>query len=182
MKTIYQQIFSATTITLMLGTLVIAEDSHEMPPYQGSIALQRIKALAGNWTGVMDKPDGSQNKVHVTYRTTSNGSAVVETIFKDTPMEMTSVYFDRNGKLTMTHYCALANRPSLKLVEESNNTLVFDYDSGEEMDPKKDMHIHGLRLVVHSENEIVQHWHGFDAGVPSHSTVLTLKRVSESAD
>ncbi len=172
------RILSATTIGWLLAAQAIADPAHEMPPYQGSNALQRIKALAGDWIGVKNQPDGSQKQVHVTYRTTSNGSAVVETIFKDTPMEMTSVYFDREGQLTMTHYCAVANRPTLKLVGEDDEGLDFEYADGEEMDPSKDMHIHGLRLEIKSDSEIVQHWLGYEGGQATHSTVVTLKRAS----
>ena len=177
MDSIYCRITSATIIGLMISTLAAADSSHEIPPYEGSSALQRIKALAGTWTGMVSHQDGNQKDVLVTYRTTSNGSAVVETIFKNTPMEMTSVYFDRNGELTMTHYCAVANRPTLKLIDESDNTLVFNYVAGEEMDPGKDMHIHGLKLEIKSNNEIVQRWHGYEGGKPTHNTVLGLKRT-----
>lgn len=177
----YYQILSVTIIGLMLTTQSVAEEPHHMPPYQGSSALERVKTLAGDWIGVKEQPDGSQKEVLVTYRTTSNGSAVVETIFKGTPMEMTSVYFDRKGTLTMTHYCAVANRPTLQLVEEASDTLTFDYIDGEEMDPSKDMHIHGLKLEFKSDNEIVQNWTGYEGGEQTHSTVVPLKRVMAPA-
>ena len=49
------------------------------------------------------------------YRVAANGSVVVERNFPDTPKEMISVYHDRGGKLSMTHYCALANQPQMSL-------------------------------------------------------------------
>lgn len=181
METIRHRHLTALILGVILATHTIAKEPHEMPPYEGSGALQRVKALAGDWTGVVSQPDGSQKDVHATYRTTSNGSAVVETIFKGTPMEMTSVYFDREGTLTMTHYCAVANRPVLQLVEETATSITFDYTDGEEMDPSKDMHIHGLKLDIISDNEMVQQWHGYEEGQPTHSTVLALKRVAAPA-
>ena len=90
MKTSRHRNLAGLVLGLILATPTVAEESHEMPPYEGSSALQRVKALAGDWTGVVSQPDGSQKQVLVSYRTTANGSAVVETIFKGTPMEMTS--------------------------------------------------------------------------------------------
>ena len=179
MKTLLISLLLCCTVP----SLVVADTAeHEMPPpYTGSSALEKIKALAGDWTGTVAHgagPNaGKKEDTTVSYRVTSNGSAVVETIFEGTPMEMTSVYYDRDGKLAMTHYCAVANRPLLSLTKESKSDIVLSYLSGEELDPKKDMHISGLEIELKGTNQMVQRWKGLENGAVTHSTVVELTRA-----
>ena len=173
----------AACLVICLGSATTSsgEPSHEFPPYVGSPGLEAVKTLAGRWTGTVahvgtDHGD-APNEVHASYEVTSNGSAVIERIFIGTPMEMTSVYYDRGGNLAMTHYCAIANRPTLTLKQQQEkDVLEFAYADGEDLDPRKDMHIHGLTLRVMAEGEIVQEWQGYEGGEPTHKTVLSLKR------
>jgi len=162
---------------LLFSGHVWADSSHNMPPYEGSKAFREVKALAGHWTGTA-KEEGKDEPTSVTYRVTSNGSAVIETIFEDTPMEMTSIYFEENGKLMMTHYCAMANRPTLTLKEEKPGLLAFDYVDTKGINPKKDTHIHKLALETKPDGSLVQRWTGFQNGTEAPATVLTLKRAS----
>ena len=53
-------------------------------------------------------------KVRVEYRLTAGGSALVETLFPGASRgQMVSMYYDRKGKLAMTHYCMLRNQPGM---------------------------------------------------------------------
>ena len=48
----------------------------------------------------------------------------MERIFPGTPQEMISVYYDDDkGRLAMTHYCMMRNRPTFKLVKSEGDTL-----------------------------------------------------------
>ena len=163
-------------VLLLICVNALADTPHDLAPYKGSKALERIKELAGEWKGTVTHLDGKKEDVSATYTVTSNGSAVIETIFKGTPMEMTSVYFDQDGKLAMTHYCAVANRPKLSLVKESDNLISLSYSSGDGLDPKKDMHIHALDLEIKGEGSIIQTWLGYEGGKKSHTTVLRLNK------
>ena len=73
-----------------------------------------MKTLAGNWEGKHEM-GGKSMTLKVNYKVSSAGSAVVETSFPGMPNEMVSVYTEVNGKVNMTHYCALQNQPTLKL-------------------------------------------------------------------
>ncbi|MCH6580967.1 MAG: hypothetical protein IH802_11495, partial [Nitrospinae bacterium] len=59
------------------GSLSVAGEEH--PTYEGSQAFQQMKQLAGHWEGTMDMGKGPQ-KIKASYRVTSAGSALVETI------------------------------------------------------------------------------------------------------
>jgi len=79
----------------------------DMPPYQGSAALEKMKSLAGKWKG--SSPMGDMT---VEYRVIAGGSVIEERFAEGTPMEMLSTYHDVNGKLAMTHTacCAISRR------------------------------------------------------------------------
>ena len=85
-------------------------------PYVGSAEFEKLKTLAGSWQGTTDMGKGPM-PINVQYRVVSGGSAVEERLFADTPAEMVTIYHDQNGKLSLTHYCTLCNRPAMSLVK-----------------------------------------------------------------
>ncbi|MEM7145938.1 MAG: hypothetical protein AAF591_12445 [Verrucomicrobiota bacterium] len=154
---------NATTLFAALGILAVAATSwadhhEELKPYTGSDALEKMKTLAGNWTGTMNMGD---EKVPITmeYKITSGGSALVETVFGGTPKEMVTVYHDDDeGNLTMTHYCMLHNRPALDLVDMEGNTLSFDLSDSCSLKDSKDAHMRTLVLTINDDGSIAHRW------------------------
>jgi len=49
-----------------------------------------------------------------------------------------------DGELVLTHYCAMANQPRMRLDRRASTTdrLVFAFDGGTNFDPAKDTHVH----------------------------------------
>jgi hypothetical protein len=92
---------------------------------------------------------------HSIFRVTAGGSAVLETNSPGSKMEMLSVYHMDKGRLLMTHYCALGNQPRMKLnTRKSTATkLVFDFDGGTNLNPRRDMHMHSLTLTLPGGNK-----------------------------
>lgn len=87
---------------------------------------------------------------HSVFRVTAGGSAVHETIFPGSKMEMVSVYHLDRGRLLMTHYCVLGNQPRMKLNTRKSTAreLVFDFDGGTNLDPRRDHHMHSMRVTL----------------------------------
>ena len=57
-------------------------------------------------------------------------SKIIATFHIGMPRERVSVYYDdKNQKLTMTHYCAVANQPKLVLTELGNNKMTEQWTS-----------------------------------------------------
>jgi hypothetical protein len=111
-------------------------------------AFASLKKLQGEWRGpAMMK---GMPPSHSIYRVTAGGSAVQETVFPGTKMEMLSVYHMDRGRLLMNHYCALGNQPRMKLnARKSTATeLVFDFDGGTNLNPHRDAHMHSLTLTI----------------------------------
>ncbi len=132
-------------LTLATTTAFAAE-----PSITSADAFAAIKKLHGEWRGpamMKGMPPG-----HSIYRVTAGGSAVQETIFPGTKMEMVSVYHMDRGNLLMTHYCALGNQPRMKLNARKSTAreLVFDFDGGTNLNPRRDMHMHSLTLMLPS--------------------------------
>ncbi len=140
-----------------------------------STELERIQALAGKWKGT-SVTDGENEKAKVEYRVTSGGSAVVETLFQGTPHEMISVYHDKKGKLTLTHYCMLGNQPELRLRKSDAHSMRFELAKGSGIDVRRDQHMHSLNLDFKDRDHIVQTWGCFEKGKENMQTVIALAR------
>jgi hypothetical protein len=126
MKQIIKFIFIVWTLMISLPSTIHA-DTMQPPPNISSAELNRIKSLEGRWKGTTSMFGTPNEKIYVEYEVTSGGSAVLERIFPGTSKEMISVYYDDNhGKLAMTHYCIMRNRPTLKLASSTKDTITMD--------------------------------------------------------
>lgn len=144
------------------------------PPSPHAAAFAKLKSLAGDWTGTAGQPDGSPAKSN--YRVVSGGTAVQETLFPGTPHEMISVFFLKNGRLVLTHYCSIGNQPEMACVKETATELVFEFTGGSNLDPAKDGHIHGCTIRFVGPDQIEEEWRYFENGVLNGTERLYLRR------
>jgi hypothetical protein len=173
-KTIFS--FLAGVYLLVIGLPMVYAGEPSLGPYSGSKEFERMKGLAGVWEGTSNMPkDG--DKVRVEYRLSSGGSSIVETLLPGTPHEMISVYYDNQGKLTMTHYCALRNQPMMDLQKADTQNLYFMFVGGSNIDPMKDAHMHALTISFVDKNHITQKWTLFVDGKEQGTSVFELSRV-----
>lgn len=152
----------------------------ETPPTEAPpTSLDRFKALAGTWEGTVTHQDADPEHVTVTYRVTAGGSAVAETLFKDTPHEMLTVFYMDGDQLTLTHYCMLANQPQMTATDSDNpNTTTFSFAGGANIkDPAKDMHMHEAAYTFIDADHIRTTWAMHHNGEPAGGATITLKRV-----
>ncbi|MCE2483781.1 MAG: hypothetical protein J4F33_13145 [Alphaproteobacteria bacterium] len=155
---------AALVAVAALPLAVAAEEGGEAHggPYVGSPELELLKTLAGSWVmaGAQEETPAAE------YRVAANGSVVVERSFPDTPKEMISVYHDRGGKLSMTHYCALANQPQMSL---TTFELVKGSLESEEMP-----HMNGVSIAFDGRDEMSQTWSMF-AGPGQETKTHTMR-------
>lgn len=169
-----------TKLTSLLTSLLLAATvglAGETPqPKAGSPEFERMKSLVGTWAG---KADMGQGPVDMTiqYRLTAAGSALEERIAPGTPHEMLTMYYDKAGKLALTHYCVLGNRPEMALKSSDAKSITFDFDSCCSIDPKKESHMHGMTISFDDADTITTKCQAIIDGkeVPEHTT--TFKRV-----
>jgi hypothetical protein len=147
-----RRILVAMCLTL-LTLSSIAHAGSTPPPDKSSPELQRIKSLAGRWTTVTSMFTGKPQRVYTEYQVTAGGSAVLERIFPGTPMEMISVYYDDDhGKLAMTHYCIMRNRPTLKLQSTTPDSVSMKVASIGGLKSKNDARMGNMTYVFKDKN------------------------------
>jgi hypothetical protein len=132
------------SVTLVAAWAALAAPAlAQAPAVDGKAAFERLKSLAGTWEGQAGHAQPGEPAT-VTYRVASGGSVVEETLFPGTPHEMISMYHLVDGELVLTHYCAMANQPRMRLDRGAStpDRLVFAFDGGTNFDPAKDTHIH----------------------------------------
>ncbi len=132
----------------MLAFAVAAQAGGEIIPLtdKSSPEFQRIKALEGKWVSRTDMFGKKNQKVYTLYEVVSGGSAVLEKFAPGTPMEMVSVYYEDNGKLAMTNYCIMRNRPTLKLASSTADSISMDVKKIEGLKSKNDPSMGAMTL------------------------------------
>jgi hypothetical protein len=167
----------AVVCLALAGPIFALAGEHQAAPYTGSGEFERMKQLVGAWEGTSDMGKEGE-KVRVEYRLTSGGSALVETLSPGSAEEMVSVYHDRKGKLAMTHYCTLRNRPLMTLakVDAQSIELVFAR-KGNDINPAREKHMHAVRITFTDNDHIVQRWTLYDKGKDAGGVTMKLTRV-----
>ena len=168
------------TAGLMLLTLTAGGRGDERPAKPASPAhpgLEKLKKLAGTWVEA-DKDGKPTDKVVSVVKVTAGGSAVHETAFPGTPMEMVSVYHLDKDELVMTHYCALGNQPRMKADPKSPaNQIKWVFAGGTNLDPAKDMHMHEGTITFVDDDHIEFSGVAWVNGKPAEDHCATMKLV-----
>jgi hypothetical protein len=155
------------------GRIYAGGDDAGKQGVDANTAFNRIKTLAGTWKcDISDRhqAEGHQEKhpseSSVIYKLTGAGSAVIETQFPGSDHEMVSVYHRDGDDLRMTHYCAAGNQPRVKLdrAMSTSKRLIFVFDGDTNLDPQKDMHIHGLEITFHDDGKVTSAWEACEGG------------------
>jgi hypothetical protein len=154
-----------------------ASSSPESVVYDASSAFDFLKTLSGTWerSGSGHEHGG---KSHLnTFRVSSAGSSVIETIFPGEPDEMITVYHMNGPDLLLTHYCALQNAPVMKFVKTNTpGEIKFAFEGGTNFDPKTDMHVHEGAYHVKNANVIQEDFVVFNDGKANSKIDSLLKR------
>ena len=168
----------------LIGMLFAMSSLHAEGPGSGAEGstvrdLSPLMRLKGTWEGTMEM-EGVEQPILVDYRSTSGGTAVVETLFRGTPNEMVSIYYRDRNAVMMTHYCKLDNQPRMRLRDPSNKSeLVFDFVGCTGLKTPLDPHMHGLTITLLEKDKIEHAWTYYDGGKESEVHRFTLTRKSE---
>ena len=166
----------ATSLLLTTALWLKAGEPTAPQPKPSSPEFERMKALVGTWTGKADIGQGPIDMT-VNYRLLAGGSVLEERVFEGTPHEMITMYYDRDGKLALTHYCMLGNRPAMQLKSSDEKSLSFDFDKTCGINASTESHMHALTIRFDDASTITTSCQARVDGkpVPDHPT--TLKRV-----
>ena len=162
----------------MLAAIVAMNAAEPPAPASkpASREFERMKSLVGTWQGKTDMGQGPVD-ISIQYKLVAGGSVLEEKCFAGTPNEMTTMYYDKDGKLAMTHYCMFGNRPSMVFKSSDAKTISFDFDKSCGINPKKESHMHALSIRFDDADTITTSCQAILDGkeAPEHPT--TLKRV-----
>ncbi len=171
-----KKISSSLLVVIALAVFAGADMQvhHSTAPAKGSADFERIKDLAGVWTG-SSKMHKKKEEATVIYQVTSGGQVVTETLFPGTTHEMISVYYEQGGKLAMTHYCMLPNRPTMEVKKSTAKQI--DLEATAASVAPGDLHMHSLSLTWKGPDQLTHKWVTWQNGKPGESSVITLTRV-----
>jgi len=111
---------------------------------------EKLKALEGRWVQMDVEGAVSEAGTEVNYEVTAAGSAVIETEFAGQDHEMVTVYTMDDGRLRLTHYCAMGNQPTMYAdpITDENRVTFEAFAVGGEDDPNNPhMHWADIRFV-----------------------------------
>ena len=153
-----------------------ADAKKDAPKEKAATALDAFKNLAGEWVGKGgDGKDTTEAKI--TYKVTSNGSAVVETIGPGTEHEMVTMIHLDGDKVVLTHYCALGNQPRMKAPAKLDGKKVaFEFADATNLKSDKDMHMHNVTYTFVDDDTLKTEWTHYMDGKAAGTMVFELKR------
>jgi hypothetical protein len=167
---------SSVCALLVLATAVLSSAGETPRPKPSSAEFERMKSMAGTWKGMVDMGRGPVEMVSQ-YRLVAGGSVLEEKVFAGTPNEMTTMYYDQDGKLALTHYCVMGNRPGMVLKSADAKTMKFAFDKRCGIDVKKESHMHSLTITFDDADTITASCKALMDGKEMPEKPTTMKRV-----
>jgi len=169
-----KEIISVCATLVFAASLSLRADQPVKP--NCSTEFERLKTLVGTWKG---KTDIGQGPIDITmqYRLLAGGTVLEERVFAGTPNEMVTMYYDQDGKLGLTHYCIMGNRPGMTLKSSDPKTIRFDLDKNCGINTSKESHMHSLAITFDNEDTITTSCKAMIDGKETDEHPTTLRRV-----
>ena len=170
----------AVALTILVAVVANGtwgEDAAKAPEPPKHEQVEKIKSLAGDWSGTFGEGKEA-GQANLSYKVTAGGSAVVETIFTGTDHEMVTVYTVDHGTLVLTHYCVMGNQPHMKAAEQKDaNTIEFTCDGKPgNLDADNEAHMHTGKITWVDADHIQAEWTALKDGQPTFQAKLDVTR------
>jgi hypothetical protein len=172
-----KRLFCLLFILVLIAPFSNAANKQEDPKPLPAPDFGKLKTLVGKWECTSScNHEGMPKKMVVTYRLTSGGSALIETIFPGTSHEMVSVYHGDGDELVMTHYCMLGNQPQMRCDDPKATPMVFAFDGGTGVS-SKGPYMRSLKVTFIDKDHFNQEWEFYDGGKLKSVEKTTYTRV-----
>jgi hypothetical protein len=168
---------SLLAATFLITAACILQAGDAPPAKKSSPEFERMKTLAGTWKGTVDIGKGPED-LTVQYRVIAAGSVVEERSFPGSPNEMVTMYYDKDGKLALTHYCMMGNRPAMSLKSSDAKTISFKLDEACGIDCAKESHMNAVTLRFDDADTLTTSCKALIEGKEMPEKPTTLKRVA----
>lgn len=143
-------IVALSVLTVAFTTLANPNFEQTKPK---SPEFDKLKTLVGTWTGKAEMPEGLVDMT-IQFRLLAGGTVLEERCFIGTPNEMVTMYYEREGKIALTHYCVIGNRPGMVLDSADAKTMRFVFDSNCGINVAKETHMNGFTLTFEDSDTI----------------------------
>jgi hypothetical protein len=141
-----------------------------------SDVLEMFAKLAGEWVG-KGKHGDAEHDAKVSYKVTSGGSAVVETIDPGGDHEMVTIIHPDGDSLLLTHYCMLGNQPQMRAKPKAGDKKVaFEFVKATNMKSENDMHMRTVTYTFVDKDTLVAEWTTYVDGKDGGKAVFEMKR------
>jgi hypothetical protein len=149
------KISSLAFASLLLPSIAFAQNNQiggtDLGEVDRSSAFELVTKLVGNWVGKLHQPDGTVVETSTSFRLTSNGNTVVETLVED-GVEMVTTYSDKDGELVVKHYCALGTEPMFSVGNMTATSLSLVSDSSPGYMPEHHNYVESLRWTLDKDS------------------------------
>jgi hypothetical protein len=117
-------------------------------------AFDQMKTLAGTWEGKTSSGQTGQ----VTFRVTSNGSALMSEI-KSSEENMITMFNLDGDRLLLTHYCGAGNQPRMKAtLSPDGKSVAFEFIDATNLASPAAGHMHGAVFTMVDANHHTEEW------------------------
>jgi hypothetical protein len=110
----------------------------------------QVMKMVGDWEGKLHQPDGTIVDTSTSFKLTSNGNTVVETLVED-GVEMITTYSDKDGELVVKHYCALGTEPMFTAASVDSTSLNLVSDPTPGYDASTENFVESMKWTLDSE-------------------------------
>ena len=142
--------------------------------------MSKLTALEGEWI-MLDENGGETGVVGASFRLTSAGSVLAETMLPNSPdgHEMLNTYHADGERVLMTHYCAAGNQPRMEVrTTDDENRLELRFESITNLSSAQDHYMHHAEYIWRGEDRLTTRWYSMkDGKITEESPVIfELKR------
>jgi hypothetical protein len=159
-----------------------ADDKADEKKDSKSASFDKIKTLNGEWEVKPGKDDHAHHSGTIVYKLTAAGSTLLETSFGGTDHEMVTTYYVDGGKLALTHYCMLQNRPLMREKKSDDpKKIVLACMPEDNAKIADEMHMHQVTYTFVDDDHVNAEWVMYNKGKPEgtpHTMELIRKKVA----
>jgi hypothetical protein len=124
-------------------------------------SFDQLKSLAGTWEG----KNSMGEPLQVSFKVTSNGSAVMSEIVGHGENMISMIHLDGPNRLLLTHYCAAGNQPRMQAKTSADGkTINFDFLDATNLATADAGHMRSVVIAVVDPNHHTEEWTFTDHG------------------
>jgi len=149
-------------VVLVAGAAALAiaapQGLEKVVPVKPHATFDRLRALVGEWEGT----NGKGQPARISYRLTSGGTMLLETLASKDPggniSEMVTTYYLDGDKIMMTHYCAGNTQPRMVATSTGGNEIQFMRKDVTNLPGRQWGAMRAMKLTLLGKDEITQTW------------------------